>query len=211
MRYKRVLFDLDGTLLDTSRGIYNSVRHAVSVMGLPELSEVQLVRFVGPPPKKMYRETFGLSEADAEQATRLHREYGRTKAILEAEVYDGILPLLKELKEAGCLLGVATLKSQPIAEDILARYGLAQYMDFIVGMDAGETLTKADTLRMCMEDADPADCVLIGDSIYDGEGAKEVGIDFIGALYGFGFRTDADIAPFGVCAREVKDIADLLA
>ena len=144
MKYKLILFDLDGTLLDTSPGIFNSVRFALKESGLPQLPDNQLSDFVGPPPKQMYMKKFGLDDKAAFEVAKKHREYGRTRAIYEAKQYPDIESTIRTLKEYGCKLGVATLKSQGIAETVLKNQDLYSYMDVVVGMNDSETMTKAD-------------------------------------------------------------------
>ena len=77
MKYDTIIFDLDGTLLDTSRGIFNSARYAERMLNLPPVEDETLRRFVGPPPKSMYMEIYGLDEKAAETATLYHRQYGK--------------------------------------------------------------------------------------------------------------------------------------
>lgn len=186
--YELILFDLDGTLLDTSPGIFNSVRYAESQLDLPPIPDARLQEFVGPPPKSMYMQIYGLDEDRALLAAQKHREYGRTKAIFEAKVYPGIVELLSCLKDWGYKLAVATLKSQKIAETILEYYGIGRYFDVIIGMDPQETLTKCRTIQLAISKTNTAgNAVLIGDSQYDYDGAQEAEIDFLGVLYGFGF------------------------
>ena len=187
-QYDLILFDLDGTLLDTSTGIYNSVRFVEKQMKLKKIPEERLQEFVGPPPKKMYMEVYGLDEASALQAARYHREYGRTKAIYEAKAYPGIVWTLQQLNLLGFKLGVATLKSQEIAEEVLRLNGMLELFGCIAGMDQDETRKKVDTIHIAQLDTDAKTTVLVGDSFYDYEGAVAAGIDFIGALYGFGFK-----------------------
>lgn len=194
--YELVLFDLDGTLLDTSPGIFNSVRYAESQMGLSTIPDARLREFVGPPPKSMYQRIYGLTEDQAFLAAQKHREYGKTKAIYEAKVYPGIRELLAQLKTNGYKLAVATLKAETIAQTILEYYGIAEYFDTIVGMDPQETRTKRMTIDVAKERTNSVGAaILVGDSIYDYDGAKEAGVDFLGVLYGFGF-TKENTYPF---------------
>ena len=190
-QYELIIFDLDGTLLDTSPGIFNSVRYAESQMKLLPIPAARLSEFVGPPPKSMYMKVYGLDEDQALLAAQKHREYGRTKAIYDAGIYPGIPELLSQLKAKGYKLAVATLKSQQIAEVILEHYGLHRYFDAIVGMDPQETLTKCRTIQLAVQHTGTCGKVLlVGDSQYDWIGAQEADIDFVGALYGFGFGRD---------------------
>lgn len=200
-KYDVILFDLDGTLLDTSPGIFGSVRFAEKSMGLTPIPDEQLRSFVGPPPKESYMKNYGLSEADAAAATDYHRQYGSEHGVYEATVYDGIPEWLDKLKKAGKLLGVCTLKRQDIAENVLRNFGMYDCLDVIFGIDQGESLTKADTIDLALKKVnctDKSKVVLIGDSMYDAEGAENAGIDFIGVTYGFGLSKDKSY-PFCVC------------
>lgn len=132
MKYELVLFDLDGTLLDTSQGIFNSVRFAEKNMGFKPVEDKLLPLFVGPPPKKMYQKIYGVSEQEAIEATKYHRQYGVTQAIYEAKVYNHMVDLLRMLKQSDVKTGVATLKSQHIAEKVLEISGIKNFFDVIV-------------------------------------------------------------------------------
>ena len=186
--YELIIFDLDGTLLDTSKGIFNSVRYAEKEMGFTPIPDEKLKEFVGPPPKAMYKQVYNVDEDIALKAAQMHREYGKTKAIYEAEVYPGIEELLCKVKEKEYKLAVATLKSQEIAEIVLEYYGLRKYFDAVIGMDVKETLTKSQTIHMAIKSTESSqNALMVGDSIYDYEGAMEAQVDFVGVLYGFGF------------------------
>lgn len=190
-KYQLVIFDLDGTLLNTSKGIYNSVRYAEKELKLKPIDDDLLKEFVGPPPKLMYMKHYALSEEEALAATKKHREYGRTKAIFEAQEYPEMKKTLMTLRNKGYKLAVATLKSQDIAETILFNFGLKEYFDCILGMDGEEKLTKSMIIKKAIEKCEcSGKAVMIGDSENDFIGANEAGIDFIGVTYGFGYSKD---------------------
>ena len=205
-KYELIVFDLDGTLLDTSPGIFNSVRYAERMMGFAPILEEQLKKFVGPPPAEMYMEMYGVERLIAEEATRYHREYGKTNAIFEATIYPGIEDTLKCLKNKNYKLAVATLKSQKIAEMVLKNYGLDIYFDVIVGMDEKESYTKCKTIQIAKETLNiNGNVLMIGDSEYDYVGAKEAGADFLGVLYGFGFdKNNQYTFPIAESARQIN-------
>lgn len=210
--YKLVIFDLDGTLLDTSEGIYNSVRYAEARMCLKPIGEEKLKLFVGPPPSEMYQKLYQLSEAEALNAVIFHREYGRNKAIYEAEIYPGIIQLFEEMKRKDIKIAVATLKVQDIAEKILGIFGLEKYCDVIVGMDKGESLTKGKIIQQAMQKVfvQPWETVMVGDSLYDEEGAREAGVDFIGVLYGYGFGKEDKKQRDRIQAENVYELGKLI-
>jgi phosphoglycolate phosphatase len=186
--YNMVIFDLDGTLLDTSPGIYGSVRFAEQVLGLEPVDNSILYQFAGPPPKEMYKKIYGLSEMSAMEAVNAHRKYGMEKAIYEASVYAGMEDTLKMLRLNGMKLAVATLKQQKIAESVLENFHIYHYFDAIVGMDEAESLTKKETIEKVIEYMGGSNAVMVGDSEYDYIGASAANVDFIGVLYGFGFH-----------------------
>ena len=188
-KYQLVIFDLDGTLLNTSKGIFNSVRYAEKELKLKPIDDSLLKEFVGPPPKLMYMKYYALSEEKALAAVKKHREYGRTKAVFEAQEYPEMKKTLMTLRDRGYKLAVATLKSQDIAETILFNFGLKEYFDSILGMDGEEKLTKSMIIKKAIEKCEcSGKAVMIGDSENDFIGANEAGIDFIGVTYGFGYN-----------------------
>lgn len=150
-KYQLLIFDLDGTLLNTSKGIFNSVRYAEKELKLKPIDDSLLKRFVGPPPKLMYMKYYALNEDKALAAAKKHREYGRTKAVFEAQEYPEMKKTLMTLKEKGYKLAVATLKSQDIAETILFNFGLKEYFDCILGMDGEEKLTKSMIIKKLLK------------------------------------------------------------
>lgn len=212
--YSVVVFDLDGTLLDTTRGVLESVRYTIGAMNLPMLPEEAIKRFVGPPMQDSFVREYGVTKETAQQAANIFRKYYKTKSLLQADVYDGIIELLQMLKKQGKKLAIATYKRHDYAMDILKHFEIADYCDSMNGADNNNVLTKADILDKCLEEIGnpPRDrVVLIGDSEYDSIGAANAGIDFIGVTYGFGFRTESDIAkhPYVAWAESGFDLVKL--
>lgn len=207
--YRLIIFDLDGTLLDTSKGIFNSVRYAEEKMKLQPISEENLRKFVGPPPAEMYKKLYGLSEEGGMRAASLHREYGRTKAIYEATLYAGVTETLSYLAKQEYRLAVATLKRQDIAELVLSIHGIDKFFAHIVGMNQAESETKAGLIkRVCsMERVAPKETLMVGDSQYDYDGAVGAGTDFLGVTYGFGFtRKESGMR----CINTFSKLAEML-
>lgn len=137
-----VIFDLDETLLDTGKGIHNSVRYVENQMGLLPLNDDKLDKFIGPAPRDLYMQYHNLSYEMAKAAIRLHREYAQMRGIYEAEPYEGIKSILCWLKSKNIMLAVATLKREDLAIKILEHFNLAGYFDEICGADVQESLRK---------------------------------------------------------------------
>lgn len=193
-KYQAVLFDLDGTLLDTAEGILNCISYAEANMPLSPLPEDRKRSFIGPPLLESFRREYGLSEAEGIRAVKYYRERYRSKGLFEAKIYPGIPELLHCLQESGCRLAVATLKLERYADKIISHFGLAPYFDCVAGTDEKGETTKAQIIKQCLRSlgTPPHKAVLIGDSRYDYQGAAEAGVDFIGVSYGFGFRPDEE-------------------
>lgn len=197
MKYQLVIFDMDGTLADTSPGIYNSHRYAHKMMGRQEPTNEELDGIIGGPLLKNYRERFGFSETDARKAVEFYRDYYAENGIYQAELYSGMGATLRKLHDLGIYLGVATLKAERFAKIMLKNMSVYDCFDAICGMDEHDTRTKAQLIKLCMEKVgvSSTDTILVGDSIHDLNGAKECCIDFLGVTYGFGFVDTDTIVP----------------
>ena len=188
--YKCVLFDMDGTLVNTYEGIFNSYAYAFEKMNMSFEGTKIVGKAIGAPLLEVFKTQCGLQKEQAVQATKYYREYYARKGKYEAILYEGIKETLRVLKEHNCIIAVTTLKKESFAKDILKQFELLSYFDAVYGMDEHDTLSKSDLLRRCIKNfkMDVSDTVLVGDSEYDELGALEVGIDFLGVLYGFGFK-----------------------
>lgn len=213
--YKGIIFDLDGTLLDTSEGVLASIRHTIKTMNYRELPLDTLLTFIGPPVKRSLIKHYGLTDQEADRATEVFRQQYKSKDLLKARPYNGILDLLKALKDEGFLIGVATLKREDYAHTILEYFGIAELCDLIYGSDFESKMTKTDVLRKCLNGLglDPSDALLIGDTSSDGNGAREAGTDFMAVTFGFGYHTKAQweehFSPVWTAA-DTNEIAEFL-
>lgn len=189
MKKKIVLFDLDGTLLNTEEGISKCVRHALEKFEIDEKEQEKIRRFIGPPLADSFQREYGFSEEDAWKAVGFYRERYDDVGVWECELYPHIEETLKILKEKGYRLGVASSKPQKFCGILLEHFGIANYFEVIGGaVSDGKAGSKAAVLADVLERFkvdDKEEVVLIGDTRYDAEGAKEVGIDCIGITYGF--------------------------
>lgn len=190
--YKLIIFDLDGTLADTSYGILECHRFTNRVMGKPIVDEVVLDGVIGAPLLSTYQSRFGYSENEARRAVQIYREHYAKMGMKETKLYTGMAECLAKLKEDGYLLAVATLKADGLARSMLRKLGIDIYFDLIIGMDAEDSIRKVDMLARCMTELQVCceQAILIGDSKQDAESAKEAGINFMGVTYGFGFSKD---------------------
>lgn len=198
MRIKNIVFDLDGTLLDTTEGILESVKYAAKKLGYEKLPYSTLLKFVGPPIQNSFIQHYGCDSRTAQYAADIFRDYYKNTALLKAKPYDGIFDLCEHLKNAGIRMSVATYKREDYALTLLCHFGFDRYCNPIHGADNNNILKKADIVNMCLEEMGGTsyDSVLIGDTEHDALGAKNAGINFIAVTYGFGFRNAGDISQY---------------
>lgn len=191
-RYDLAVFDLDGTLLDTSRGILAALSDTLAEYGRVDVPDEDLTAFIGPPIEVALRELLGLRDEALDRAASRFRTRYREKHLKKAAPYTGILPLLEMLTALGIQKAVATYKREEYARNLLCHFGFTERIPVIFGSDRAGLLQKSDLIRRCMAASginDPTRTVMIGDTAEDARGAKEVGCDFIAVTYGFGFTT----------------------
>jgi phosphoglycolate phosphatase len=200
-----VIFDLDGTLLDTSPGIINCYDYIAREYQRPLLDRTVFREVIGGPLRVNLQKYYRLNAIKTAAAVRKYREkYART-GVKEALLYPGVPELLQELKSGGSRLAVATLKRQDLAVKILHNFQIAGYFELILGMDMDDTLTKTSLVELCLQklNVSGADTVLVGDSLGDYQSAQQAGIGFIAAGYGFGVLDGALPCPRACSAGEI--------
>lgn len=198
-----VIFDLDGTLADTSEGILNSIRYVQKKMGLSEITMEQMFSHIGPPMEESYNRNFGLTGDRLRLAVTYHKEYAVNQGYKELRLYSGVEEFIRRLREMGVKTAVATLKAQSTADRIFECLGLSDSFDEVIGTDLSEPMTKAQMIVAVLERVGVSGhrSVLIGDSSYDAAGAAEAGVPFVAVTYGYGFKSDAEAQSF--CPEKV--------
>lgn len=213
-QFKCVIFDVDGTLLDTSRGIITSVRHTIDKFQLEQLDDAIIKTFIGPPIQNSFRRIYGFDDEKIAQMTDAFRERYKNEDLLLAEPYEGIFDVLEQLLANGIIVAIATYKRKDYARSIMEHFGFDKFTNIICGSDFEGRLKKKDIIRQAMEEAgidDLSGVVMVGDSDNDADGARENNVKFIGVTYGFGFKTKEEVQNIGAIgvagtARELKDI-----
>ncbi len=191
MRVKAVIWDVDGTLLDTQKGLTAAYRYAVEQCHLPSKTDEELRSYIGPTPQTIFMTHFGLNEEDAQHAADIFRERYKSHDLFKAFLYPGVEDVLSSLDKAGIQQAIATNKRQDYATEICEHFGLDTYCSPIIGADNENKLTKADLIKKCLKELeiiDPSSVVMIGDTEGDKQTAKAAGVQFLGVNYGFGFR-----------------------
>jgi len=210
---KLILFDLDGTISDPKIGITRAVQYSLRFFGI-ESDLDTLVKFIGPPLRDSYRMFYGFDAGDTEIAVAQYREYFAKTGIYENTLYDGIIPMLEALTKAGKQLAIATSKPTMYAEKILRYFDINKYYTFVAGSEMdGRRSKKAEVIRYALENLGQPnldDIVMVGDREHDVIGAREVGVQSIGVLYGYGNMQELTAAGAGCICESVDDLRNLL-
>lgn len=185
-----LLFDLDGTLVDSSPGVLNAFRHAFSELDIPCPDKKELMTLIGPPLTVTFEKMFDTPD-EVDRAIKVFRQFYNSQGVHQASVYTDVQETLAELQAAGHKLFVTTSKNQPMADLMIDEQGLSTYFTAVYG--ATETRHhKADVIQACLQDhqLDPEDTFIIGDTRFDMVGGRETGIKGIFADWGYGQVTD---------------------
>lgn len=209
-----VLFDLDGTLMDTSEGVIDSFIYVTKKMGYPDVPVEDVRRMIGTPVQKWFIDFFHIDRIAAQKSTDLFREYYLQHATTKANVYPGVYDLLDNLSYRKIKIAVATNKREDCALAMLENFGIARYCTSIHGADRYNKLKKFDIIDICLNemDVDRQQVVLVGDTEHDALGAQQAGIRFIGVTYGLGFKNSKDVGGYACLAivDSIMEVADLV-
>ncbi|MBO5077260.1 MAG: HAD hydrolase-like protein [Clostridia bacterium] len=210
--YKFILFDFDGTIYNTVEGITRCVAYAARKQGF-EVDPAELRSFAGPPLIPKYMSYFGMSEAQAWQALADFRERYVPVGAYESEPFPGVGNMLDTLIAAGKTLAISTSKPEFQTRRLLECAGLTDKFKAVAGGPPdGADIAKPDAVRLAMEQigAGVDDTLLVGDTVYDVEGAHAVGIPCLAVGYGYGVPEELRAAGADWFAAKVEDIADVI-
>lgn len=190
-QYDLILFDLDGTLTDSSEGITKCVQYALEQYGILEPNLENLRKFIGPPLIDSFMNYYGFSKEGAIKIRKVFNERYLPIGWKENRPYPGIEQVLKYLKEQGKVLGVATSKPEDTARKVLTHFGLMEYFTvFCAAPKNGLNGEKEGRIMAAIEEAKRLGYpvkhpIMVGDTRFDVIGAHQCGIPCIGVSWGF--------------------------
>ena len=189
--YQTVIFDIDGTLLKSDRGVMNALKYTTEKMGVPYPSAEIRQKFIGPPLHYNFHDLMGMNEADTARA----------------------MELVTGLFDQGARVCIATAKSKPMADRVVAHFGLTPYLACMeTKADEQPTGDKKVLIRQILEDtgAKPEETVMVGDTCFDAEGAFQNRMPFIGVTYGYGLKKEMEQAGVTLLASTTEELRALL-
>ena len=197
-RFSAVLFDLDGTIVDSAPGITATLHYTLDHLGLPVQTPAELLRWVGPPILDSFRDYGHLDEDESRYALAVYREKYAAEGVFDATPYPGVLDVLRAVRAAGVPLSLATSKPESLAKLILHDLGVADCFTEITGASEDEVRSKkADVVeealrRLRADGADLSNVVMVGDRIHDVEGAAAHDVPTIFVSWGYGTPEEAE-------------------
>ncbi len=195
MSFIHLFFDLDGTLVDSKRGIFNAVNYTLDQMKVnPAERPSDLSPFIGPPLRESFKELFNFSAETAEAATAIYREYYGRKGLFEYDIIPGIDKAIPSLAKTGVSMYVVTSKAEEYAARIVKSLPFGNYFKTVTGCEIdGRRSSKYELIMHTIEkfNLKPSkEIIMIGDRYHDIRGAKLAGIPSAAVLYGYGTREE---------------------
>ena len=188
LRPSHVIFDLDGTLADSSAGILWSFRATLDAIGL-RADEAVLRQLIGPPLGESFR-ILGVEDERIDEVVVIYRDFYAERGVHESQLYEGVATTLANLSEQGAHLGVATAKRVDFARQMLTSLGVAELFDEISGASIDLRMTsKFDIMSTVMDKwtlGNRLDVWMVGDRNYDIVAARAHEVRAVGVLWGFG-------------------------
>ncbi len=213
MKYELVIFDVDGTLLDTSEGVLSSVKYTIERFGFDMPDDKQLRTFIGPPIQRSFADTFGLSGDIIQEMTAVYRDRYKGDDLIKAVPYEGIYECFDSLESNGIKTAIATYKRDDYAQRIMKHFHFDDHTKIIHGADDNNKLSKSDIIEICINESGiPKEKVLmVGDTDNDAIGAEGIGVDFLAVTFGFGFKPGEEITyPHVHVSDTAADIASFV-
>lgn len=196
-KYELYIFDMDGTLMDTSPGILRSIRHTIEHFHKRMPEDDVLKKFIGPPLRLSFAALPDVAINEVDDMVAAFRKHYSEQELFNARIYDGIQQLCECLHNNNVKIAVATNKPENFAKQLVQYFELDKNISIVCGADAQGTLTKADLIFRAMDFSqtyDKSKAVMVGDTIGDADAAYECGLEFIGVTYGFGLSDNKDDA-----------------
>jgi len=190
--YSCILFDLDGTIVDSAPGITSTLAYMFEQLGKPIPTPSELLAYVGPPLLDSFRDYAGFDAAESAEALAIYREKYLNVGAYDATQYPGVGLVLRAVHESPLYMSLATSKPETPATLILEHFNLARYFDVITGASDDEVRSaKKDVVaealvRLAALGADISRPVLVGDREHDVHGAAANGVPTIFVDWGYG-------------------------
>jgi len=220
-KYKIAVFDFDGTVMNSAPGVISCIKYAQEKMSNKLLETEEYYKFLGPPLQYSFTNFLKMSHEEAEKAIIYYREKYKESGSFNGSPYNGIVELVEELHSCGVITAIGSAKPEKILNRIAEHFELDKCFDCITGSQGDGAVGDKDVIISLVYDRiksqhkefeniplAEAGIVMIGDRTYDAIGARKLGIDFIGALYGYGTEEEFTNEGYTNIAKDVQSIKE---
>ena len=212
MTIAAVLFDLDGTLVDSLHDLSDAVNHMLAGFGLPALSPSEVRQLVGKGARNLVQRALATHSADdIESGLAAFTAFNALHIADKSRLYPGARELLQQLAADGIRMAVISIKQEVLSRQILKELAIDGFFDSIAGGDTFPEMKPSPLPLMSVIGGfgcKTAEVVMVGDSINDIQAGKRAGITTIGCTWGYGNRDELSAADFS--ADSCSDIINIL-
>ena len=202
-RIKLVIFDLDGTLVDSLGEIVAAINHVHDVFRLPHLTENNIREILGSGRRLVDTLFQDAKKAERERAQELYLSYSDTNLLKSLRTYPRVAETLAELKHDGVLMAVISNKHSRLSGKILSRLGMDSYFSDIIGPDSLPFCkpSPGPVFKLLRDlSVDTCDGIVVGDSISDIQAGKNAGVVTVGCSYGYGSPSGLAYADYRIAS-----------
>lgn len=207
-----IIFDLDGTLLASAPDIISCMQKMQKDIGMKVWEAEDLVFAIGPPLELTLANDFKVAPDKIEETYAIYRSHYAKVQFNRSMLFDGVVEMLEKLKNSGIILAIGTSKLEHVALRCLEELEIAHYFQLIAGHNEeehrdtkGKVIDYAVKTLGCEKD----NVILIGDRKFDIIGAKEVGIESMAVLYGYGNQEEFDEYGADYVVKTTKEIENI--
>ncbi|WP_235597614.1 HAD family hydrolase [Campylobacter iguaniorum] len=183
MSTKCVIFDMDGTLVDSKKAICKTINYMRSGLNMPNLDDEFIISVINNPKKDAIKEFYGFDEITLDMKLEFEKQFDKNYELYTV-VYKEAIELLATLKSSGYALAVATNAPHATIESILKNCGILDYFDTIIGAGEGIAPKPDPAMLNIIKEKTGLECVFIGDSKKDFLAAKNAKMEYINVLWG---------------------------
>jgi len=187
MNYKTLIFDFDGTLADTRESIVGTMKFVADTLNIQDPDEPLIKSLIGLPLKISFERAFSIDEKLLKEATSIYRQHYDEIANDTIHLFDGVKDTLLDLHLRGITLAVASSKGKESLVKILKNHHIYDILSFVGGEEDVKNKKPApDIINLILEklNANPRECLVVGDTVFDIEMGRRAHIDTCGVTYG---------------------------
>lgn len=212
---KTIIFDFDGTLVDTQAVVIMSFKETVTKAGYPEPADAECTRIIGLAIDDCFKTMLGCGDVEARRLSEIYKKDVFPKNIQRFKVkpFPGVIETLEQLKAKGFTIAVATSRGKESAEELIPLSGVGQYVSLIVTpQDVEKGKPAPDTAIKILEEfhANPEETIVVGDAPFDVLMGKNACCKTCAVTYGNGSVEDLEQSGPDYIIDDIRKIMDII-